>query len=89
MAVPIEDAQLYKSIVGALQYVIVPRPELSYSVNKVCWFMKKPTNEHWKAIKLILRYLRATMDYGIHLKKAAKLSLVGFSGANWGSNPDY
>ena len=51
--------------------------------------MKKPTNEHWKAIKLILRYLRATMDYGIHLKKAVKLSLVGFSSVNWGLNPDY
>ena len=88
MAVPIEDAQLYKSIVGALQYVIVPRPELSYSVNKVCGFKQKPTNKHWKVIKRILRYLRATMDYDIHLKKAAKLSLVGFYDANWGSNPN-
>ena len=89
MTVLVKDAQLYKSIVGALQYVIVTRPKLSYSVNKVCWFMQKPTNEHWKAVKRILRYLRATMDYDIHLKKAAKLSLVGFSGANWGSNPNY
>ena len=31
--------------------------------------MQKPTNEHWKTIKRIFRYLRATMDYGIHLKK--------------------
>ena len=28
------------------------------------------------------------MDYDIHLKKAAKLSLVGFYDANWGSNPN-
>ena len=32
----VEDAQLYKSTVGALQYVTVTRPELAYNVNKVC-----------------------------------------------------
>ncbi|RVW60450.1 Retrovirus-related Pol polyprotein from transposon RE2 [Vitis vinifera] len=45
-------------------------------------------NEHWKAVKHILRYLRATMDYGIHLKKAIELSLIRFSDADWGLNPD-
>ena len=50
--------------------------------------MQRPTDEHWKAIKRILRYLRATMDYEIHLKKAAKLSSVGFSDADWGLDPD-
>ena len=34
--VPIENAQLYRSTIGALQYVIVTRLELAYSVNKVC-----------------------------------------------------
>ncbi|KAL6336283.1 hypothetical protein AAG906_014452 [Vitis piasezkii] len=86
--VPVENAQLYKSTVGALQYVTVTRLELAYSVNKVCQFMQRLTNEHWKAVKCILRYLRATMDYDIHLKKAVELSLVGFSDADWGSNPD-
>lgn len=86
--VPIENAQLYRSTVGALQYVTVTRPELAYSVNKVCQFMQRPTDEHWKAVKRIPRYLRATMDYGIHLKKAAELSLIGFSDADWGSDPN-
>ena len=41
--------------------------------------MQRPTHRHWKAVKCILRYLRATMDYDIHLKKVVELSLVGFS----------
>ena len=45
MVVPIEDAQLYRSIVRALQYVVT-RLELAYNVNKVCRFMQKPTNGH-------------------------------------------
>ena len=87
MAVPIEDAQLCRSIVRALQYVVT-RLELAYNVNKVCRFMQKPTNGHQNVIKCILRYLRATMDYDIHLKKGSKLSLVGFSYAKWGSYPN-
>ena len=46
MSVPIEDTQLYRSIVGVLQYVTVTKHELTYNVNKVCGFMQKPTNEH-------------------------------------------
>ena len=34
--VPIENAQLYRSTVGTLQYVTVTRPEVAFSVNKVC-----------------------------------------------------
>lgn len=30
------DASLYKSIVGALQYVTMTRPDISFSVNKTC-----------------------------------------------------
>jgi histone deacetylase 1/2 len=30
------DATQYSSVVGALQYVTLTRPDISYSVNKVC-----------------------------------------------------
>ncbi|WKA03793.1 hypothetical protein VitviT2T_021882 [Vitis vinifera] len=36
---PVENGQLYRSIVGALQYVTITRPEISYCVNRVCQFM--------------------------------------------------
>lgn len=41
---PFEDPTLYRSTVGvgALQYVTVTRPEISYSVSKVCQFMHDP-----------------------------------------------
>ncbi|KAF7825033.1 Retrovirus-related Pol polyprotein from transposon TNT 1-94 [Senna tora] len=40
---------------GALQYVTITRPDLSFVVNKVCQFMSKPLEEHWVAVKRILR----------------------------------
>lgn len=40
------NPSLYRSIVGALQYATVTRPEISYSVNKVCQFMANPLETH-------------------------------------------
>ena len=36
VSVSVADANLYRSVVGALQYITVTRPELSYNINKVC-----------------------------------------------------
>lgn len=58
---PVEDLHGYWSTVGALQYMTITRSELSFSVNKVCQFMQNPTEEHWKAVKRILRYLQGTL----------------------------
>ena len=42
----VHDVKLYKSIVRALQYVIVTRLEISYSVNKACQYMQAPLESH-------------------------------------------
>lgn len=87
-ACPLEDPYLYRSTVGALQYVTVTRPELAFSVNKVCQFMQSPTDVHWRAVKRILRYLRGTMKFGLHLRRCDDLSLTAFCDADSGNNPD-
>jgi hypothetical protein len=40
-----QDAAKYKSIVGALQYLTLTRHDISFSVNKVCQFLYKPTTD--------------------------------------------
>lgn len=74
---PTIDGKLYRSVVGALQYATITRPELSYSVNKVNQFMSCPLDTHWKAVKRILRYLAGSTDYGIHIS-ASSSNLSGF-----------
>lgn len=44
---------LYRSIVGALQYATIIRPEISFYVSKVSQFMQNSLEEHWKAVKRI------------------------------------
>ncbi|KAM6582344.1 hypothetical protein CsatB_009346 [Cannabis sativa] len=85
---PFQDPHQYRSIVGALQYVVVTKPEITYSVNKVSQFMHKPLEAHWKVVKKILRYLKDTLDYGLHLTKCSTLSLTGFCDADWACDSD-
>ncbi|XP_062104373.1 uncharacterized mitochondrial protein AtMg00810-like [Humulus lupulus] len=85
---PLPEPYKYRSIVGALQYVTITRPEISYVVNKVSQFMHTPMKSHWKIVKKILRYLKGNLDFGLTLTKASTMRLTGFSDADWASDPD-
>jgi hypothetical protein len=83
-----EDTTSYKSVVGALQYLSFTRPNISFSVNRVCQFLSTPTTTHWAAVKRILQYLRATSDLSLCFTKSGSPLLSAFSNANWAGNPD-
>lgn len=87
----VNDPTEFRSIVGALQYAILTRPEISFSVNKVCQFLSNPLEDHWKAVKRILRYLSGTLHHGLLIQPASTkqpLQLLGFCDADWASDPD-
>lgn len=60
----LEDGTKYRSVVGALQYLTLTRPEIAYSVNKVCQFLHAPTTAHWSSVKRILRYIKVQQIWG-------------------------
>lgn len=62
------DPSMYRSVVGALQYATIIWPEISYAMIKVCHFMSCTLESHWVAVKRILRYLKGTVSFGLHLK---------------------
>ena len=45
-----EDATRYRSIVGALQYLTLTRPDIAFSVNKVCQFLHKKNSQVCKIV---------------------------------------
>jgi hypothetical protein len=83
-----EDATKYRSVVGALQYLTLTRPDIFFSVNKVCQFLQNPTDVHWTAVKRILRYLKQTQFFGLLLQKSSSSLLSGFADADWAGCPD-
>jgi len=50
--------------------------------------MHAPTESHWVVVKRILRYLKGTSSYSIHLTHGSYLSLHGFTYADWAWSVD-
>ncbi|PKI35327.1 hypothetical protein CRG98_044277 [Punica granatum] len=50
--------------------------------------MHYPTIAHWMAVKHILRYLKGTITYGLHIRPGPISSIHGFSDTDWAGNPD-
>ncbi|PKI69547.1 hypothetical protein CRG98_010075 [Punica granatum] len=55
---------------------------------QVSQFMHCPTAIHWMAVKYILRYVKGTITYGLHIRPSSTSSIHGFSDADWAGNPD-
>jgi histone deacetylase 1/2 len=79
----IGDSTRFRSIVGALQYLTLTRPDISFAVNKVCQFLHAPTTVHWTAVKRILRYVKYTVSLGLKITKSRSTLVSGFSDADW------
>jgi hypothetical protein len=77
------DATQYRSIVGALQYLTLTQSDLAFAANKVCQFLHAPIDEHWAAVKRILRYLKGCIKLGLKITKNSSLLVSAFSDADW------
>ncbi|XP_023733855.1 uncharacterized mitochondrial protein AtMg00810-like [Lactuca sativa] len=79
---PVSDLTLYRSLVGALQYLMFTRPNIIYAVQQVCLFMHDPHEPHFNALKRILQYVRGTISYGLQLYASSNQRLIVYSDAD-------
>ncbi|WVZ64164.1 hypothetical protein U9M48_013727 [Paspalum notatum var. saurae] len=77
------DATQYRTIVGALQYLTLIRPDIAIPVNKVCQFLHAPTTMHWDAVKRIMRYLKQNTKVGLKNQQVKV-----YVDANWAGSLD-
>ncbi|KAL3733972.1 hypothetical protein ACJRO7_023338 [Eucalyptus globulus] len=82
------NATEFRSLIGALQYLNITRPDLGFAVNKLSQFMHKPTTTHWTAAKRLLRYLKGTLFHGLHLRCDTRPMLHAYTDADWAGNID-
>ncbi|KAJ4753743.1 hypothetical protein LUZ62_088148 [Rhynchospora pubera] len=84
---PFDNPQLFRSIIGALQYATLTRPDITFAVNKVSQFMQHPIENHWTAVKRILRFLCGTIKHGLHVQAASNLDINAYCDADWAGCP--
>ena len=82
------DATLYRSIVGALQYLVITRSDITYAVNHACQAMHNPTIEDWHRVKHLLRCLKGTIAKNLFYHHNSNSSLELFSDVEWASSPN-
>ena len=83
---PFANPTLYRSLVGALQYLTITRPDLAHLVNSVSQFL--PIEVHFQAVKRILRYVQGTLHFGLKFTSCSSMGLVAYSDADWAGCPD-
>uniref|UniRef100_A0A2N9GSV6 Reverse transcriptase Ty1/copia-type domain-containing protein n=1 Tax=Fagus sylvatica TaxID=28930 RepID=A0A2N9GSV6_FAGSY len=82
------DLTLYRSTVGALQYLALTRPDIAFTVNKLSQFMQKPLLPHWQTVKRLLRYLKNTLNFGLQIYRSSSSTIQAFSDADWAGSRD-
>jgi hypothetical protein len=82
------DPTLYRSMIGSLLYLTASRPDIAFSVGVCARFQANPKESYLTAVKRIIRYVNATVNYGICFSKETNLVLTGYSDADWAGNAD-
>ncbi|GJX58451.1 hypothetical protein Tco_0289841 [Tanacetum coccineum] len=82
---PVEKQRMqnipYASAIGSIMYAVrCTRPDVAFAQNMISQFQQNPGEEHWTAVKNILKYLRNTKDmflvYGASLNANEKAAVV-------------
>ena len=82
------DHTMYRSIIGSLLYVTSTRLDVMQVVGLVSIFQSTPKETHVAAIKIILKYIKGTVDYGLWYPKSNNFTLREFTDAYWEGSID-
>nr|GEU63204.1 hypothetical protein [Tanacetum cinerariifolium] len=82
------DATNYRSMIGALMYLMSSRPDVVHATCLCARYQAKPTEKHIKKNKKIFCYLWGTVNMGLWYTKDFGFELTGFSDADYAGCKD-
>lgn len=81
---PFDEPWNYPSVVGMLLYLSTnTRPDITFAVSQVARFTHSPKKSHGIAVKMIVRYLKGTIQQGTIVSKFHSLDVEGYSDADF------
>uniref|UniRef100_A0A3Q7GKK2 Reverse transcriptase Ty1/copia-type domain-containing protein n=1 Tax=Solanum lycopersicum TaxID=4081 RepID=A0A3Q7GKK2_SOLLC len=82
---PFADITHFRSLIGALQYLAITRPDIQFAVNRVAQRMHQPSEHDYHCLKRILMYIFGTLGRGL-LIRPGDLELRGFLDSDWAND---
>jgi len=80
----LNDSKPYRALIGSLMYACMARrPDICAAVNHLSQYQGNPTEEHWKGLKRVLRYIQGISDLGIRFDYRVDKPLVGYAEADF------
>ena len=83
-----EDPKRYRRLVGKLNYLIVTRFDIAYSVSVVSQYMSSSTVDHWAAVEQILCCLKGAPRCGILYSNHGHNRLECLMDADWAGSKE-
>ena len=78
----------YVNIIGKLRYATdCTRLDIAYVMGLLCRFTGRISDDHWHAIERVMRYLKRTMNLGLHYQKFPVV-LEGCNDVDWNTLSD-
>jgi hypothetical protein len=78
----------YREACGHILWpAVTTRPDVMFPAGNISQFMENPTDEHWRAVVHIIRYLNTTKDFWLVMGGEGDIG-IGFADADWASQLD-
>lgn len=79
----------FQEAVGSLLFLAqCTRPDISFAVNDVSRFNSQHSEDHWRAVKRIMRYLKGTANFKLIFSSSKEKSFMCYTDADWASDID-
>ena len=79
----------YASAIGSIMYAMLcTRPDVCLAISLAGRYQSNPGEDHWTAVKNILKYLKRTKDMFLVYGGDKELIVNGYVDASFDTNPD-
>jgi hypothetical protein len=85
----VADPTQFRSLTDTLQYLMFTHPDIANAVQQICLHMHDLREPHLNVMKHVLRYLRGSLDFSLHLRRSASSSkLTVYTNTDWAGCSD-
>ena len=81
----LEDATIYRRLVGKLLYLNVIRPDIAFATQTLSQFLHQPKQSHFNVALRIVRYIKSQAGQGVLLSSKSSKQLKVYCDEDWGA----